>query len=548
MSTTPFKARIRRAAAIAPAMAAATIACAQHHTLAHDPARTATTRNTFDTGPSSLNAPLWVFPASDPAVAGPIDWVPEASPVVTRDLVIAISRQNAAAPARMWAIQRENGRAAWSAELPPLVLDGWASPAIDPVNQTVLFAAGRPGSAGALVQARRLRDGHLLWSTALPQDVVNATIAITTDLAGRDRAFITGYEGFYLGGDGARLYCINLDPLRPQQQDGFPLANPHQPGDIVWSLPLNAGASGATPAYQDGRLYLATGGDFDFAAGGEVIAIDATASNATSAIVWRTDLGGDDASAGGIAIHRDALYAATYDFFGGRDSARLAKLDTATGAIAWTVPANRTASIPIPFAGDRILLSTGLPGFGSAPAVQIFQDLGNHAVLLEDSVTATWNDDGDGIIEPGEYLPLGGWSHQPHLVAQHPLTGGPIAFLGTLDPSGSQSGAFYTRLSMLDLTRSLSDPNAVLDHAVGGGSSPAIAHRSVYTIGPGGLHAFGLPFAFDVDQDGSVTIDDLYQWHAGIGARDIDRDGSVTDDDANALEFELRREPRGSAR
>lgn len=503
----------------------------------------------LDVGPTDLSVPTWVFPASDPSVAGPIQWVLDASPVATRKLVLAVSRRDGPAnPARLWAIDRETGLLAWSRELPESVLDSWASPTIDPGNGTALYATGRPGSDAAVVQARRLSDGSLVWETELAKDVVNASVVVTTDLGVRDRAFVVDYEGFYAGGDGALVYCINVDPrVERGDPDGVPADNPHVPGEIVWTYPLQAGAVGATPAYDGGGVYVATAGDFDFAVGGSVLALDATAGTASEALVWQSDLAGDDAFFGGVSLTPDAVLAATYNFIGGLDSARLVKLDRATGDLLWTTPANRTNSMPVAFrsiAGERqILLATGLPAFGSLPALQRFDDLGSAGVLREDSTTATWQDDGDGIIELGEFAILGGWTHQPHVVDRHPATGGPTAFVGSIGvPSGGPSPVGYTRISLIDLSRSFGDAGSVITAFDGAGSSPAIVQRSLYTIGPAGVHAFGLPFLLDVNGDGSIDIEDLYDWHADVGDRDVDRDGVVNNADRRALEAELRRD------
>lgn len=518
-------------------------ASAQHETLGGDPARRSVSGN-LDVGPSSLSTPLWVFPDSDPSVTGPIRWVADSGPVVTPELVIAVSRQDTSGnPARIWAISREDGTLAWSEDLPDQIFDSWSMPTVDRRRGTVLYATGRSGSQGGVVQARRLTDGALLWETELQKDIVNATIVVTNDLWGRDRAFITDYEGFYAGGDGGILYCINVDPFVDRNDpDGFPPDNPYQPGDIVWAYPLQSGASGATPAYAGRRVFVATAGDFDFAVGGTVLALDPRATSTQDALVWRTDLDGNDAFFGGVSVSGGSVLAATYDFFGGTNSARLVKLDAQNGSVLWQTPTNRTDSIPIRFGSDRILLSTGIPGFGSLPTVRVYQDLGSSAQQLDDTATATWQDDGDGLIELGEFEILGGWTHQPHIVANHPATGGPVAFIGSIDVStGGQFFNGYTRLSMIDLSKGFGDSGWVISAFDGAGSSPAIAQQSLYTIGSDGVHAFGLPYRLDVDGDGRVDIDDLYAWYQNGPNKDVNRDGTVDQADKQALEGELRR-------
>ena len=545
--TTDATSRVTITLAAALACLAPPAATGQHTTLGHDPARTSNTRGTLDTGPSDLTTPLWVFPDSDPSVAGPIEWARDAGTAVSDGLVLAVSKQDAAGnPARLWAITRGSGQLAWSAELPDLVQDSWATPTIDRRNNTVLYAGGRAGAPGGVVQARRLSDGTLLWQTQLDKDVVNASVAVTTDLGPRDRAFITDFEGFFAGGDGGVLYCINVDPFNDGRgQDGRPVNNPYAPGEIVWSVPLMSGASGATPAYADKRVYVATAGDFDNAIGGSILAFDATAATAQDAELWRTDVGGDDGFFGGLAVADGAVYAATFDFFGGRNASRIVKADANDGSILWTAPADRTNAIPVPFGDDRVLLATGLGGFGTVPSVQIFRDDANAASLVADAAVDTWQDNGNGFIEPGEFDVLGGWTQHPHIVNDHPATGGPAAFVGSLDiASAGQLFPGYDRISLIDLTMPFDDPASIVTSFDGAGSSPAVVQRSLYTVGAAGVHAFGEPFLIDVNDDGRADIEDLYAWHAGAPDRDVNRDGVVDQTDADALEAELRRHER----
>ena len=515
-------------------------------------ARTGVVHADTDPGPLSLDAPAWAFPASDPGVAGPIAWDFESAPVIAGDLVLALSNPDPASgtPASRWAVRRDSGRLAWRVEVPAPVLGSWSSPAVDRANRTVIVAAGRGGSGGGLVQARRLIDGSLAWQTELPRDVVNATVLVTTDRAGRDRAFITDYEGFFLGGSGAALHAINIDPRADAADpDGTPTPNPFEPGHILWSAPLTSGASGATPAYDGSRVYVATAGDFDFAGGGAILAFDADTTTPAPPPVWRTELGGDDGCFGGVSVTGKGVYAATYDFFGSFDSARLLRLDARTGMIDWAVPCARTASIPLVLPDGRVVLSAGLNGFGSVPTVQVFEPFGpdgsGGALRTADAALDTWADDGNGAIEPGEFLSLGGWSHHPRVVSH--ADGRATLLVGTIGPpAGPQAGSVYTRLSLVDLgTRSapvpFGHPASVRSSFDGAGSSPTVLGSTAYTLGPGGLVAFGLPPRLDVNTDGRTDIDDLYAWHAGTGQRDVDRDGAVTEADRRTLEAELRR-------
>jgi hypothetical protein len=158
-----------------------------------------------------------------------------------------------------------------------------------------------------------------------------------------------------------------------------------------------------------------------------------------------------------------------------------------------------------------------------------------------DSALATWDDvDGDGRPDPGEFMSLGGWSHQPCVST----SGGLFAFVGTLAP-GANSSLPCTRLSSINLNALHAPEGFVEEVVLGMGSSPAIADQNLYSIGANGLFAFGPPpFQFDVDGDFDVDIDDLHAWEQGRGRRDVDLNGVVDFRDRAALIAELRREDR----
>lgn len=509
-------------------------ALAQHHFSAYGAARGGVIDARIDPGPADLSSPAWIFPASDPAVPG-VTFVPEASVLVEGALVYAVSRS----PSRLWAIDRETGVAVWWVAIAAPVLDSWSAPAIDRVNRTIIVASGSGGSAGGEVRAFDLETGVLRWQTTLSRDIVNASPVVSTDLGPRDRAFIVDYEGFYTGGSGASLHAINVDAFDTAR-------NPHQPGEIVWSLPLFTGASGASAAYSRGRVYFATAGDFGGALAGEILCVDAQATDASEAVLWRTEPAGDDGFLGGVAVARGAVYAQSYDFFGGPNSSRLVKLDAFTGAVHWQVPAARTSSTPLVLPDGRVVVSGGIAGFGSVPTVQLFRDDGTSATLVGDTALDTWQDDGDGLLEPGEFEILGGWSHQP-LAVIDPTGGGGRLFVGEPVLAGGLF-AGYGRLRAVDLSVAFAEPGWVEDVYDGAGASPAIVGRTLYTVGPSGLAAFGLPDRPDVNRDGVVDVEDLIAWTRGEGARDVDRDGTVTDADRRMLEGFLRRYEREDRR
>lgn len=507
----------------------------EHGTLAGGGARVSIAASALDTGPKDLSSPVWVFPASDASVTGPVRLVGASGPVVAGRLVVAVSGQDVSTgtPARLWGIERATGLAAWSAEVPGLIFDSVSTPTIDRKRGTVLYASGRGGPGGGVLRAHRLTDGGLVWEAGLPLDVVNATAVVTGDRPGRDRAFITDFEGFFTGGSGGSLVCVNVDAFDAA-------VNPFVPGEVLWAAPLMSGTSGATPAY-DGRLvYVATAGDFDFAVGGEVVAFDAGALTAAGAEVWRAGLGGDDGFFGGVSVARGGVFAATFDFFGGLNSARVVKLRASDGAVQWVAASNRTNSIPIPLADGRVVLSGGFPGFGSVPTVQVYEDLGTGAALIGDSAAETFIDrDGDGLIGAGEFEALGGWLGQPVVVERHPATGGPAAFVGTIDTDPGVLVGGFERLSLVDLDVPFGAAGSVVSSFEGAGSAPAVSGGSLYTIGAGGVYAFGAYCAGDVDLSGAADMFDVLAHlglvEGGAATADTTLDGTVDASDVRAV-------------
>jgi len=420
-----------------------------------------------------------------------------------------------------------NGVALWTAMVPAPVDDSWSTPAVDLGNGSVLVAAGSG------LWAFDAATGDPLWSATLPRPVVNASPVVTSDLGPRDRAFIVHADSLYATADGATLHCVNVDPFDAA-------LNPYEPGDFVWSVPLLAAATGASPAYRDGVVYVTDAGDPFFSAPGRVRAFDATAASPPLPL-WETANPAGLGFYGGVSVAEAAdglsVYAASYAFTGGQTSANLLRIDAATGSIRWSVPCNRTSSVPIPLPDGRVLLSAGIDGFGSVPSVQLFEDLGASAVRVWDTAIDSWDDaDDDGVMDPGEYLVVGGWTHLPAVAT---TASGSVAYCGTL-PTDGLFGA-YQRIAALDLSRAPSDPGFVIGERIGAGNPPAIVGARLVTLGPGGPVSLGSAApAYDVDGNGRVDVDDLYTWCLGQGDRDVDLDGSITTADRNTLERHLR--------
>jgi outer membrane protein assembly factor BamB len=449
---------------------------------------------------------------------------------------------------RVIAIDAESGGVVWLASVPALQLGSWSTPTLDSKRGTVLVATG-----SSLI-ALRQSDGSQAWRVDLSGAPVNVSPVVTDDLGPADRALVTTDGGF---GGPSWLVCINVS-----ERDE--VSNPFDPGDVVWSGAIGSSV-GATPAYLDGVAYVASTGLDGFGIG-EIRAFDVRASGASPEPLWLFTNAIAEGFFGGVCVREDgvaasgggggggaggvvSVYAASYAFFGGLDSSNVVKLRASDGALVWFAASNRTSSIPVVLDDGRVLLSTGVWGFGSVPSVQLFSSAG---ALLWDSAIATWNDaSGNNVIDVGEFTALGGWNTQPVLMRDD--AGGPArAVVGTIALSGSAPNAAYSPLAMLNLGVAPSAPGFVASQSPSAGATAAVlgsgggAGAGVYSVGPSGLSAFGaLPPRGDLSGDLRIDIEDVYrleQLAPTAATRDVDRSGVVNDSDRQMLLREARRD------
>ncbi len=479
--------------------------------LGRDPTRS----SSAPVGPGSLALASWTRTTT--LAGAPIEVSTAAGVLTDGTRVYALARIDG--QHRVLALNAVDGSIQWAAPAQAPLWDSTSTPALDADHGTLLVAAG------ASLTAYATRDGSVRWQTALSAGVVNASPLVTDDRGVADRAFICDDGG---SGGPAYLYCINVDPWDA-------VLNPYAPGQIVWQAPLD-NPSGSTPAYADGMVLVAIA--TSAYSNGQVLAFSAGATS-TPQPLWTFTLDNFQTFFGGVSLKRESggglsALAATYNFGGGPTSSTLVKLDAGDGSLLWSAPCNRTDSMPIALPDGRIALSGGLAGFGTLPTLQMFQDNGSSATLLWDTASATWTDlNSDGVMDVGEYLLVGGWSHQPALA----LGTAPKMLIGSI-PTASGANAYGT-LSMLDLSRAPGQPGFVVSGFAGAGNSPALSGRFVFTSGPGIIAGFGP--RVDVNADGRLTPDDLHAWHAGQGQRDVDGDGFVTPADAGVLLEELRK-------
>ncbi len=497
----------------------------------------------------SISAPRWTRPLDDSGNL--ISWIAQASPVVTPDLVIAVGFVSAPGqPAnrpKVFAFNRNSGQTEWVRSLPSLspgqfFQGSQSSLVLDTRNNRVIAVLG------TYVTAMSLYDGDVRWQHQLTRNIINASPVITDDLGCENRLYITDYDAATVGGS---LHCINVDP--------FDVAcNPYEQGEVVWSILLN-GTSGNTPAYLprrhggQGYLYVANAGTYG-SSPGSVRAFPVGTYTAPTA-AWTTSNCAANGFFGGVNVvpvgpsGRTEVYGVTYEFGGGLFSANIVRLDGATGAMLGTTATNRASTVPIVLPGGFVGVSAGLQSLfalsDTVPTLSMHDtslfDAGSPTMggLLWNSAMATWVDlNFDNIMDPGEYMSIGGYTHQP-LVSL--WKGHAHMAIGTFAPGDST--VLSSLFQIVDLQAGPLSPSFVFEQVDGAGGSPSLAGPNMYSVGTEGLCAFGLePARFDIDLDDTINSGDLAKWERGQGQRDIDDDGSVTNSDRDALVTLLRAE------
>lgn len=393
--------------------------------LAHDAQHTGIA-DTF--GPSLLGAPRFVATVPNMEFVGP------STPVVADFRVFVYADRidpelQTYVGTYVLAFSEFDGSLLWSRQVADRRYDSWASPAayLDEADGESVVV-----SSGSGVYRLDAATGAIEW-TAWLSHTANASPVVADG-----KVFATDYTGYAGGG---KIYAFDVSD-----------------GAVLWSHVLGR-TSGNTPTYAGGVVYVGT-------AGGTVYALDA----ATGAEQWNAPLvsGTGKGFYGGTSVRDGALYIASYNFYGGEDSARLFKLDASTGALLWTAASERTDSIPIVVDG-KVVLSGGVYGFGSKRKLECF-DEATGAML--------WS-----------YTGAGGWCHQPCYADG-------LLYAGLIVSEGYFFGP-AVNLQVLDVSKAPGEPGFMLDEYGACGSSPAVANANVYSIGLLGdetaLYAFGPP-------------------------------------------------------
>ncbi len=242
------------------------------------------------------------------------------------------------------ALDRVSGEEIWASPIAPVILDSWSSPALDIEHGTLIIATG------STIVALDITTGEQVWSHTLSSTIVNASPVVTNDLGDRDRVLITNYSFGGLGN--AQLICINIDPFNAD-------TNPYHPGDLVWAKNLGADSSGNTPAYQSGRVYLATASNGS-GSRGTIRGYDITEDVAPASPLWSFTNTINAGFFGGVSIAKGHIYASSYSFSGLQTSANTVKLNKNTGALVWSVSTNRTDATPIVLPNGDVIVSAGV--------------------------------------------------------------------------------------------------------------------------------------------------------------------------------------------
>ncbi len=463
---------------------------------------------TGTTLPVPLGAARWV--ASQDEQGLPITFAGQSGVVTRLGRVYALGKSGGVN--RLFCVTNDSGQVLWGQPVPAPAFESWTTPTIDDLNGTVLVAAG------AFLTAINSVTGAVAWQTPLDRNTGGATPVVSVDRHAADRAFITDYDGF--GGNG-KLYCINVDSFNAA-------LNPYQPGQVVWKVPL--GCTGAnSPAYFNGIVYVASVSDVSGVSPGQIRAFPANATSPPEPL-WTFTNPVNAGFFGGVSLFTGSpvhVYAASYVFSGGQLAANLVKVAGNSGTLVWSIPCNRTDTIPVLMSDGTIAVSSGIRGFGSIPSIEYFRDNGSSVSMLWDSALDSWVDtNGNMQMDPGEYLDVGGWTVQPIGVRIAQQLSSPHRLYTGILPAGTSTANACAGLKVLDLTRLPSDPGFVLDTSAGAGSTPAATSGGMLTVGPAGLHALGKRYCY-ANCDGSssnpiLTANDFqcFLGHYAVGSFD----------------------------
>ena len=290
------------------------------------------TRNSYapDGAAPAIAAPRFV------ATAPGYELVGQSAPVVHGGLVFvhAVKEVPDGAGDTKWvravlAFRESDGGLAWDTVIgDQLTFDSRVSATVDASRGQVLIGAGYA------VTALAAADGAILWQSPVsPSPIVNSTVCIAGDTA-----VVCDYTGF---GYGATAYGIDLNPAAPLAA-----------GEVAWlgDLWRSSGCEAAlSPGTPDAVIVPDSAGYL------RQFALDGTPGWEFASPLVATS----GTFQAGCTVVGGRVYAATYNYYGSQNNARLFCVDAATGAQVWNAPCERTSTTPI-VAGGKVILAGGL--------------------------------------------------------------------------------------------------------------------------------------------------------------------------------------------
>ncbi len=422
--------------------------------------------------PSVAHQTYWSIKLDD--VLNETGWSPvgPGSPVIYDNTIFVYAQKGSGFSAdegAIIALDSRTGALQWKTLVGAPQMGSWASPTLDISTGSIIIGSGERS-----VKCLNASDGSLRWNVTLEKSVVNATAAV-----GSGKVYITDYDGF---GTSGILYAINNNP-----NDNIP------DGTIDWQYKIG-GASGSTPTYHNGVVYVGSINDGSGGSGwpnarGQIYAFDAYSGTKK----WQIALPNDSSAGnpfGGLAYYDGKLYVGTYEFYGNDESAGLYSIDAADGSVEMSTLANRSDTIPLVWQRDDgskiVIYSGGIEGYGTHQELQFFDE--NSGDLLGKSSIES---DGKGWI--------GNWTYEPAIINDILYIGGETE--GWFGPSNH---LWAIDLDTIDWDSAQSNPftltptSSAVIADLGPGSSPAYftdgTHGFLATYGPGGrVVVYGVP-------------------------------------------------------
>jgi len=331
-----------------------------------------------------------------------------------------------------------------------------------------VFAYGGPtspyGSGEGVLYSLDESTGAILWNISIPTPAYgswsspayhNGRVFTSTDIE----------AGCYDAATGEQIWAFENPTNEPSVNggpvvaDGKVIVNDWQAGhyycldeetgELLWTFTeeqtgdWNVGYTQGVPAYEDGKFYLTTW----IYVGGNVYCVDAD----TGDVIWNQTTPLD--TCGSPAVVDGTVYVTNYNFYG--DGAIYA-MDASDGDILWEHTIQRSDSTPAVAYGN-VYVTGGCRGFSE------------RQTYCFDAAT------GDLVWETNTADEIGAWT------CSVAVADGKV-FVGT------EGGEFFDYAGTYALDAATGD---VIWSYPEGGSSPAVADGTVFTIGGGRVYAFG---------------------------------------------------------